>query len=181
MTTTSTGSSLTEIQKWLISRSDQVANMLTIEASEKGYIKDNQRVVCTISLGKVGKELKDERLYQINLNEGDKHEILSLWWKPTYLSIIHSLLEKNPKVDKYPTSEADEWLWSDACQSGINKIFREAKLPWRVIATGKWDDRLVYLATVMASHAAPIGIIRFNPMLESRRIECVTPYHNRRS
>lgn len=153
-------------EEWSIRRSFELGKELTSEAIKKGYIKEGQRVVCKFNVGKRATAQRTETLFPAELSESDKEEILSLGWKSTARSIICSLFEKNPKADKYPPRLEEEWLWSLTYQAIINNIFRKANLPWRVMQTGRWNDSLVYLATIIQKDNSPIGTVRFNPSLK---------------
>lgn len=165
-----------DLKTWLSKRSSELQIALTQEAQEQGLINPGRKVFCRLTYSE-GRQRKkkckrtgvgrhSEPVWGISLtgklDEKQRLSVLSVKLKPQLSAAVEALLCENPKSDNYvpPGAPSYGW-WSETMQSQINWVFREARLPWRVIVTGTPSDRQVHLGTVDASPYPRIGSVSY--------------------
>lgn len=146
------------LQKWIDSRSAELQAVLTQEARQKGLLGKDHVISCKLERKP---DVEHEPVYPVILADTEKQQIISGNWRPTAAGILQAVLTENPKEFKYVEGRC--W-WEQSYQSSINSAFREAKLPWRIIKIGVWNEGKVHLGSTIPNSAEPIGtIIAFKP------------------
>lgn len=147
-------------EAWLAEKERAFSRAITQEALNQEFITEGQVVECKLISPKKNSMMK-EYIYWTKLGKEDIKKLSSVKWSLLHKKVIDALLEENPRREDR-RSEGQSWWWSQNYQGAINAIFRRYDLPWRVVSTGKWDNRLVYLGTIVDNDEEPIARLKFN-------------------
>jgi hypothetical protein len=150
------------IHTWLENKATEIAASVKEQAVKEGLISEEQSLNCKFELLQKGRRgrMPQENVYPDQPTMAEAKRILAGNWTPIYRTILLKLLEQNPRPEKV---EGEPWWWSSNYQAFINNSLRAGNFPWRVIGTGDWDKRMIYLGTINNNGKVPVGKVRHYP------------------